>query len=60
MSFDPLKYFAIHHIDGDPTNNDVTNLRLVNVKTGRPPTDADLDKMERWWRNQALINEMKP
>ncbi len=60
MLFDPLKTFAIHHIDGDPTNNAPCNLRLVSVRTGNPPSDAELDQMERWYRNKALIDGMKP
>jgi hypothetical protein len=46
---------AIHHIDGDPRNNDVANLKLVHAKTREPLSDRELEEYERWARR--LINE---
>ena len=28
----PMKDIAVHHIDGDVTNNDLVNLRIVSIR----------------------------
>ena len=39
---------AIHHIDGNPNNNDLANLRVVEIAA----TNVE-EFFETWWREQT-------
>ena len=56
----PFKDVAIHHIDGDPSNNDIENIRLVNTKTSGPLTPEKCREIDARRRRQNVIDEMKP
>jgi hypothetical protein len=38
----------IHHIDGNPRNNSVANLRLVHAATSHPLTEAEMSEYMIW------------
>ena len=56
----PFKGVAIHHIDGDPGNNDIANIQLVNTRTSGPLTPEQCREIDAWRRRQNVIDEMKP
>ena len=52
----PFKDVAIHHIDGNPSNNALENLRLVNTRTSGHLTSENWREIEAWRRRQDIID----
>ena len=50
----PFKHVAVHHIDGDPRNNDRANLRLIDTRTGEPLTGEQTWNAYIRWRLEQI------
>ena len=54
------KGYDVHHVDGDKSNNDISNLQLLKSSDHKKLHSDDLTDEEREWRRQNLSNKARP
>ena len=52
--------YEVHHIDGDKSNNDISNLQLLSNAEHMKLHGATLTEEEREWRRQNLAKTARP
>ena len=52
--------YDVHHIDGDPANNDISNLELREKHEHRRFHARDITDEQREWKRQHMLNTVIP